>query len=262
MSFFYRGNLVQVLLALSLLLATATQAAPKATWDNGQSSAEAACRTLYGKEGAYVFHRVEVRDDIAYCYEKVKEGEEKEIKFGSVSRDVVTEEETENAAVASTPSKPSQSEEQHSADEKSTPKNCNYEFRKAEVAQGDDPLSNLLCETASNNSPSFRVYPVKEGKTLAKQLTEVDALRGNTWYECKCGYASTVKDAKAGKQNALARFTGPDGIDKKIRTQVQVAQECGYEYNLVVASEIVENYFRERYTDVKVVREDFEPCEQ
>jgi len=58
MCFFYRGILPQALLVPSLLVATAIQAAPKATWDNGHSSAEAACRTLYGKKGAYVFHRV------------------------------------------------------------------------------------------------------------------------------------------------------------------------------------------------------------
>jgi len=184
------------------------------------------------------------------------------MKFGSVSRDVVTEEETDNSAIATTSSAANQAEAQPSAEEKTAPKSCNYEFCKAEAAQGDDPLSNLLCETANNNSPSFRVYPIKEDKTLAKQLTEVDALRGTTWYECKCGYASTVKDATGGKENALVRFAGPGGIDKKIRTQAQVAKECGYEYNLVVASQIVEEYFRERYTDVKVVREDFEPCEQ
>ena len=200
----------------------------------------------------------EEKNDETALAQKEQSGEEQigeEQKSSPSASDVPAEEEKNNETASA-------QKEQSGEKKKSPPKNCNYEFRQSKVAQGEDLLSNLLCETASNNSPSFRVYPIKEDKSVAKQLTEIDALRGNIWYECKCGYLSTVKDVLAGKENALIRFTGPDGIDKKIRTQVQVAKECGYEYNLVVASKTVEEYFRGRYADVKVVRENFEPCEQ
>jgi hypothetical protein len=121
-------------------------------------------------------------------------------------------------------------------------------------SRGDDPLSNLFCEVVSGGSPSYDIYT-----TVGR--AEIDALRGRTWYECKCGQLSLVRAARAGERWAIARFEGPTGLDEQIRRQSRIAVHCRYIYRLVVASEEVASYFRERHPDIDVIVVGWEPCE-
>jgi len=229
------------------------------TWDGGKGSADAACRARIDESGAYRYSRAEINGNVAYCYVKVKEGEGSDIHDASVTRDDPLPEAPaeEKAAGESAEAGTTASAPPAAANEK---KKCNYAFNKGEPA-GGDPLSNLLCDAASNNSPSFLVYPRRDDGKLGKLLTEVDALRGKTWYECKCGYLPTVKGVEKGDKKALQSLEGPSGLDKKLRTQADVAEECGYDFNIVVANPIVATFFRNRYSFAKVIEQPFEACE-
>ena len=123
------------------------------------------------------------------------------------------------------------------------------------VGRGDDPLANLFCSVVSNDSPSYDIYS-RAGRA------EIDALRGRTWYECKCGQVSLVRAMKRGERWARAKFEGPKGMDEQIRRQSRVAAHCRYSYQVVVASDYVANFFRERYGDIRVEVVSFDPCEQ
>ncbi len=119
------------------------------------------------------------------------------------------------------------------------------------TSRGDDPLAELFCSVVSLNAPSYDIYS-KVG------VAEIDALAGTTWYECKCGYRSTVRAFKRGER--WAKFA-IDKLDEQIRRQTKIAGYCGYQYRLFVANKEVEDFFRDRYADIDVVKIDFEPCE-
>jgi hypothetical protein len=123
------------------------------------------------------------------------------------------------------------------------------------IGRGDDPLANLFCSVVSNDSPSYDIYS-RVGRA------EIDALRGRTWYECKCGQVSLVRAMKRGERWARSRFEGPTGMDEQIRRQSRVALHCRYNYQVVVASDYVANFFRERYGDIRVEVVNFDPCEK
>jgi hypothetical protein len=245
--------------ALALLGVGLSQTTLADTWDGGSGSADAACRVRLDESGAYRFSRAEINGNVAYCYMKPKDGEGSEVHSTSVVRDEpppetqTTQESASNSTDAATqPDTPPAASNNENK--------CNYAFNKG-APGGGDPLSDLLCDAVSNNSPSFRVYPRRADGKLGSQLTEVDALRGNTWYECKCGYLSTVKGAEKGDKKALQSLEGPSGLDKKLRTQADVAAECGYDFNIVVANPIVAAFFRDRYSFAKVIEQPFEACE-
>ncbi|HSI69367.1 MAG TPA: hypothetical protein VK941_03980, partial [Gillisia sp.] len=128
-------------------------------------------------------------------------------------------------------------------------KDCRRVSRK--TSRGDDPLAELFCSVVSMGAPSYDIY-----STVG--VAEIDALLGTSWYECKCGYLSTVRAFKRGEK--WAKFA-VDKLDEQIRRQIKIAVHCGYQYRLFVANKEVEQFFRNRYSDIDVVRLDFEPCE-
>jgi hypothetical protein len=82
---------------LVALAATLAIGAEKNTWDGSYGSADAACRAKHAGEGAYQFHRADVKGNIAHCYEKAKDGEGDEIYYSAVSKDEGPEEEAKPA---------------------------------------------------------------------------------------------------------------------------------------------------------------------
>ncbi len=120
--------------------------------------------------------------------------------------------------------------------------------------RGDDPLSELYCNVVSVGAPSYDIYSLVG-------VAEIDALRGRTWYECKCGQRPVVRAYRAGERWARLRFEGYPGLDEQIRRQHRIAEYCGYLYRLVVASGEVADFFRARYPDIDVVEFPWEPCE-
>jgi hypothetical protein len=125
---------------------------------------------------------------------------------------------------------------------------------RRDVSRGGDPLSDLFCSVVSQNSPSYDIYSVV-GRA------EIDALQGRNWFECKCGQLPLVRAAKRGEAWAKARLEGPTGLDEQILRQSRIAFFCRYSYRLAVANKEVEDFMRERYPFVDVVRVPFEPCE-
>jgi hypothetical protein len=126
-----------------------------------------------------------------------------------------------------------------------------------ESSRGGDPLSDLFCSLVSGGGTSYDIYsPVG--------IAEIDALQGDTWYECKCGQVSLVRAWRAGYRWARLALEGGGrsmGLDEQVRRQSRIAVVCGYRYRLVVASDEVAEFFRDRYPFVDVVVVPFEPCE-
>jgi hypothetical protein len=253
----FPGNRRVSLAALLMMLAGLSAALP-AHADEPKTCAEYV-RQVLGPD--YVLERTEpTGNGGTRCYHKHRNDKEKAVSYSIVWSEEPAMPEAQEQPTGNTGA-PATGPDAASAASQDKAKACNYEFRQSAQPAGGDPLSDLLCGAVSSDSPSFLVYPIGKDGKLGKQLTEVDALRGKTWYECKCGYLSTVRGAIKGTQKDLLRFTGPSGIDKKIRAQKKLADECGYDYRLVVANPEVEAYFRQRYADVTVVAHAFEPCE-
>lgn len=137
-------------------------------------------------------------------------------------------------------------------------KDCSMTPRR--TSRGDDPLANLFCEHASGGAPSVDIW-----STVGSG--EIDALRGNTWFECKCGYLSSVRAFKKGVPWAKAAMMGGKkdngklGLFEQIQRQMRIADHCGLDYRVVVASEEVARFFREQFPSLKVDVQSFEPCE-
>lgn len=163
-------------------------------------------------------------------------------------------------------------------------KDCELTLR--EVARGDDQLATLFCSFVSRGGRSYDIWS-RAGNA------EIDALRGRTWYECKCGHRSLIEAYEGGERWAISHFHGSKekgtpvaqkdskkpkkgtkkprkskkqkrfkhGQDEQLVRHVRIAAHCGYNYILVVASEEVAEFFRDRYTGVHVEVVDFDPCE-
>ena len=129
-----------------------------------------------------------------------------------------------------------------------TKKDCRL-VRRA-VARGNDPLSELFCSMVAMGS-SYDIY-----STMG--VAEIDALSGRTWYECKCGFLSTVRAAKKGQFWAVLAI---DRLTEQARRHLRISIHCGYTYRLAVASNEVAEFLRERLPDIDVIVVGWEPCE-
>jgi hypothetical protein len=137
-------------------------------------------------------------------------------------------------------------------------KDCRQTPRR--TSRGDDPLADLFCSEAGFGGQSVDIW-----STVGS--AEIDALVGRNWFECKCGQLAMVRAQSKGahwSKSALEGSKKPGGklgLDEQIRRQKRIADHCGLIYTLVVASEEVAAFFRERYPDIKVVVKAWEPCE-
>jgi hypothetical protein len=126
---------------------------------------------------------------------------------------------------------------------------------------GDDPLSNLYCHAVTNSPYSYRIYiETSQGTATATQRwAEIDALRGNTWYECKCGYEALLTGAARGDGVARAKL---DQLDHQVLNHLDIARTCGLEYRYIVSNDRVAEILRDRwFGNVTIEVREFEPCD-
>jgi hypothetical protein len=106
-------------------------------------------------------------------------------------------------------------------------------------ALGDDPMSVLYCHIATGSPYSYRI--TIEGTT---RWAEIDALRGDTWYECKCGYEALLSGAARGEGTARAVL---EKLDKQVLNHADIARTCGLEYRYIVSNDYVADVLRNRW---------------
>lgn len=197
------------------------------------------CQEKVNSDGAYVYsHSVPIGNGVVECYVRAKDGSGQPIKDSIAFID-------EPVVETSTQNKKSEKQKK--------PDDCKMEKRSSPA--GGAALANEFCAWVSNNSPSYNI-------SFKGKKSEIDALRGNTWMECKCGYLSTVLSAESGSAWGLSSFSGAGqnkganahdpGTDSEILRQKEIAKECGLDYGIWVSHEKVGEYFRKRYPEVKV----------
>jgi hypothetical protein len=123
---------------------------------------------------------------------------------------------------------------------------------------GDDPLSVLYCHLATGSPYSYRIEVENSQGEPTGRWAEIDALRGNTWYECKCGYEALLAGRARGPGVANAVL---DKLDHQVLNHSHIAQECGLEYRYIVSNETVANILRSRWFGVVVNVVPFEGCD-
>ncbi len=109
---------------------------------------------------------------------------------------------------------------------------------------GDDPLSSLYCDLATGSPFSYKITILSPTGARTQRWAEIDSLRGNTWYECKCGYEALLSGAARGEgvaRSVLAK------LDHQVLNHVDIARTCGLEYRYIVSSERVAETLRQRW---------------
>lgn len=197
------------------------------------------CQDRVNSSGAYVFsHSVPIGNGMVECYVRARDGSGQPIKDSIAFID--------EPAVG-------EGAQNSEADKQKDPVDC--EMKKRSAPAGGAQLANEFCAWVSEGSPSYDI-------SFKGKKTEIDALRGKTWMECKCGYLSTVLAAESGVAWGLSNFSGAGqqkgkdahdpGMDSEILRQKEIAQVCGLDYGIWVSHEKVGEYFRQRYPGVKV----------
>lgn len=125
---------------------------------------------------------------------------------------------------------------------------------------GDDPLSSLYCHAATGSPYSYKITvlsPTTGGAT--RRWAEIDALRGNTWYECKCGYEALLSGEARGQGVARAKL---DELTHQVLNHLHIARTCGLDYRYIVSSEEVAERLRDRwFGNVVIDVEPWDPCD-
>ena len=123
---------------------------------------------------------------------------------------------------------------------------------------GDDPLSSLYCDIATGSPYSYRITIESSEGGATRRWAEIDSLRGNYWYECKCGYEALLSGEARGEGVAKAVL---EKMDKQVLNHVDIARTCGLTYRYVVSSERVASILRDRWHDnVVITVVPFEGC--
>lgn len=88
---------------------------------------------------------------------------------------------------------------------------------------------------------------------LTGRWAEIDALRGNVWYECKCAYESLLSSWRGA--GVLAK------LDSQVLNHKHIADACGLDYRYVVSNDRVAEVLRERwFENVRIEVRPWEPC--
>jgi len=116
---------------------------------------------------------------------------------------------------------------------------------------GGDPLASLFCQAATNSMFSYWIES-------PMGRAEIDALRGSTWYECKCGYASLVRAVREGRPYAERRLSD---LDEQALRHSRIAAHCGLTYRFMVSNEEFADFLRNRWFSIPVDVVRFEPCD-
>jgi uncharacterized protein DUF4157 len=107
------------------------------------------------------------------------------------------------------------------------------------LPMGNDPLSALYCHAVTGSPYSYKITILGAGGARTQRWAEIDALRGNTWYECKCGY-----------ERLLTSGAGPgvlDRMDHQVLNHVDIARTCGLTYRFVVSNDRVRRILEQRW---------------
>lgn len=124
---------------------------------------------------------------------------------------------------------------------------------------GGDPLSGLYCGAVTGGSRSFRITLLGADDRPTGRWAEIDSLRGNTWYECKCGYEALLSGAARGE--GVARSILAD-MDRQILNHLTIATECGLQYRFIVSNDYVRDILLQRwFGNVTVDVREWEPCD-
>jgi hypothetical protein len=110
---------------------------------------------------------------------------------------------------------------------------------------GDDPLSSLYCHLVTASPFSYKITILGANGQKTQRWAEIDSLRGNTWYECKCGYEKLLADESRGAGTARSILAK---LDKQVLNHADIARTCGLTYRYVVSSERVADILRERWS--------------
>jgi hypothetical protein len=119
---------------------------------------------------------------------------------------------------------------------------------------GNDPLSALYCHAVTGSPYSYKITILGANGARTQRWAEIDALRGNTWFECKCGYAGLVT-GRIG-ESVLQR------MDQQVLSHSDIARTCGLEYRFIVSNEPVRRILQNRwFGNVVVDVRPWEPCD-
>ncbi len=117
---------------------------------------------------------------------------------------------------------------------------------------GDDPLSSIYCHVVTGSPFS---YEIRLGPSRASRWAEIDALRGNTWFECKCGYEQYFKEHWWAAPGVLAK------LDRQVLNHRDIARTCGLDYRFIVSNERTRQVLEERwFGNVVIDVRPWEPC--
>ncbi len=124
---------------------------------------------------------------------------------------------------------------------------------------GDDPLSVLYCHQATGSPYSYRITIESATGAPTRRWAEIDALRGDTWYECKCGYEALLTGAARGEGVARAVL---ERLDRQVLNHADIARTCGLQYRYIVSNNTVRNILQNRwFGNVVIDVVPFEPCD-
>jgi len=124
---------------------------------------------------------------------------------------------------------------------------------------GGDPLSTLYCHLATGSPLSYKITIESATGGLTNRWAEIDSLRGNTWYECKCGYEALLSGAARGERVASSVL---DSLDHQVLNHVHIASTCGLDYRYIVSSHAVAERLRSRwFGNVTIDVVPFESCD-
>ncbi|MGL4610263.1 MAG: hypothetical protein ACRCYY_11410 [Trueperaceae bacterium] len=124
---------------------------------------------------------------------------------------------------------------------------------------GGDPMSVLYCHLATGSPYSYRITLESGTGAATQRWAEIDSLRGDTWYECKCGYEALLTGAARGEGVAKAVL---EKLDKQVLNHLDIARTCGLQYRYIVSNNRVAEILRERwFGNVVIDVIPFEGCE-
>jgi hypothetical protein len=104
---------------------------------------------------------------------------------------------------------------------------------------GDDPVSQMYCSMVTKSPYAYRITILSPTGAPTNRWAEADSLRGNTWYECKCGYEELLKSWRA--PGVLEK------LDHQMLNHVDIARTCGFDYRYIVSSQNMADLLRQRW---------------
>ncbi|WP_143660488.1 hypothetical protein [Streptomyces sp. JHA26] len=126
-------------------------------------------------------------------------------------------------------------------------------FRAMSGAWGRAPVATFYCQEVTRTDHEVRVIPPGDPEGVV-----FDALAGNTAYECKCGYASYVRNH--GSAAWWARWQREKTDEQMLRHQ-RVARQCGLKYRYMVSDRELAALLRGRWGfGVTVLHEPSDLC--